>query len=120
MQRGLAGGVSAANDKDLFALAGQRLGKRGAIVDAAAGEAVGAGNRELAVLDAGGKEHAMAGDFAAVSELDEAVLAVDTHAGGALGDKLGAEARGLGVGAAAEVRAGNTGWKAEIVFNAGA
>ena len=62
----------------------------------------------------------MAGDLAAVGKLEKAVLAVDAHAGGALGDKLGAEARGLGVGAAAEVGAGDAGGKAEVVFDAGA
>ncbi len=116
----LAGGVGAADDKDLFVLAGQRLDQRGAIVDAAAGEAVGAGNIELAVLDAGSEKDAMAGDLTAVGKLDKAVLAVDAHAGGALGDKLGAEARGLGVGAAAKVSAGDAGRKAEVVLDAGA
>jgi hypothetical protein len=49
----------------------------------------------------------VAGNLAAIGKLEKAVLAVDAHAGGALGDKLRAEARGLGVGAAAEVGAGD-------------
>ena len=120
MEGGLAGRVGAADDKDVFVLAGQRLDKRGPVVDAAAGEAVGTGNIELAVLDAGGKKDTMAGYLAAIGELEKAVLAVNAHAGGALGDKLSAEARGLGVGAAAEIGAGDAGRKAEIVLDAGA
>src|SRR5208337_391238 len=100
--------------------AGQGLDERRTVIDAAAGEALRAWNFELAVLDAGGKQDAVAGDFAAAGELDEAVLTVDAHAGGALGEEFGAEAGGLDVGAAAELGAGDTGGKAEVIFDAGA
>ena len=118
MQGSLAGGVGAADDVDLFALAGAGLDQGRTIVDAAAGEAIGAGDIELAVLDPGRQQYAVAGDFAAIGKLDEAVLAVDAHAGGALSDELRTEARGLGMGAASEVGACNAGGKAEIVFDA--
>ena len=45
----------------------------------------------------------MAGDFAAIGEVDEAVLAVDAQADGALGEELRAKSRGLSVRAPAQV-----------------
>jgi hypothetical protein len=53
VEGGLAGGVGAADDKDLFVLAGGGLNQGGAVVDAASGEACRAGEIELAVVDAG-------------------------------------------------------------------
>ena len=59
----------------------------------------------------------MARDFAAVGKLDEAVLSVDAHAGGALGDKLCAESRSLGMRAPAELCARDARREAEVVFD---
>ena len=68
----------------------------------------------------GASSTTVAGYFTPVGQLDEAVLAVDAHAGGALGDELRAETRGLSVGAAAQIGAGDAGGKAEIILDSGA
>ena len=92
----------------------------GAVVDAGAGEAVGAGDVEHAVGDAGGDEADVAGDLAAVGHLDDVVAVLGADAGDALGEELGAEAVGLEEGALGELVAAEALGEAEVVLDAGA
>src|SRR5580700_4843702 len=118
VKSGLAGGVCAADDVDIFILAGCSLNKGGAVVNATSREAFSAGYIELAVMNTEGKQHYVGGDFTTVGELDNAVLAFSAQACGALGDELRAESRGLDMGAATEVGSGDARRKAKVVLDA--
>ena len=67
-------------------------------------------------MNAKGEQHHVGGDFTAIGELDNAVLALNAQACGALGDELRAESRGLDVGAATEVGSGDAGGESEVVL----
>ena len=94
------------------------LGRRRAVVDAAADQIVGAGRLELAIADPGGQHHRVGQHRAAV---------VEGHlAGGALrleaddrsgGQQLGAEAERLPPGPVGQLIAGHAVGKAEVVLD---
>ena len=58
---GLAGGISAADDDDLFLLAELRFHERCAVVDALAFELLQIGNARLVILRAGGDDDGAGG-----------------------------------------------------------
>src|ERR1700734_1509296 len=117
---GLAGGVCAADDVDDLVLAGLCLGERGAVVDAGAGEFLGAGDVDLSVGDAGSDEGDMTGNLLPVGQLDDLVLIVAADAGDPLGEKFGTEAICLKEGAVGQVGSTETLGEAEVVFDLGA
>ncbi len=123
VDRGLAGGVAAADQRHLGARAEPRLDRRGPVPDAAALEALDVAERRPAVAGAAGDDHGAGGHAAAVVEL-EAVGALGAEAD-ELGDlrredDLGAELLGLHEGAAGQRLAGDAGREAEIVLDPGA
>ena len=81
VDRGLAGRVAAADDRDPLAATGERLGDRGAVEDADADERVDALDLELPVLDAGRDDQRLAGDLAPVVEVEDPVAILDAEAG---------------------------------------
>ena len=100
------GGVGAADDVDVLACAGGRLGRRRAVVDAAAGELVEPGRVELPVGDAGGQDDRVRGDLGAVGEPDDAGRAADLEPDDvARGEDLGAELGRLPPGPVGELGA---------------
>ena len=117
----LAGGVAAAHHQHVLVAAGECLGERGAVVDAAAGELVDPSGVEPAVRHAGGDEEHARRQLAVVAEGEHVVAPVDAHARHLLrGEDLRPEPPRLGDGAACEVAAGEPGGEAEIVLDVAA
>src|SRR2546430_13516954 len=88
----LTGGVTAADDEYFLIAARDRLGERGAVVDARAGERRRAGDVERPVGDAGGDEQRPRRDLGAVGKGENAILPVDAYAADFLRrEQLGAE-----------------------------
>ena len=116
--RGLARRVRAADDVDVAALAGRRLGGRGAVEDAAAGQLGDAGGGQRAVRHARREHDAVGGDLRAVAELHDAGRAARLQADDvAGGEHLGAELRGLAAGPVGELGAGHAVGEAEVVLD---
>src|SRR5918997_5767900 len=84
---GLPCRVGSTDDVHVFALIGERLRQRGAVVHPGAGEAVDTRRVELAVGDAGRDDQGVARELRAVSEPDDAVRVLDPNLGDLLGSK---------------------------------
>ena len=118
----LPGRVGGAHDVDLAVLAGGRLGQRGAVEDAPADEVVQARRVQPAVGDAGGQDHRVRGDLAAVLEPDHPRLP-STAPGWvtlARGQQLGAELQRLPARPVGELLAGDAVGEAQVVLDPGA
>ena len=75
--RGLAGGVAAADDHHVRPAAHLRLGGRGGVVDAAALEALAALDVQQAVVGPGGDQQALGRDLLAAVEVQHRVAVVE-------------------------------------------
>ena len=116
--RGLAGGVRAADDDHGLVRAGLGLDERGAVVDPLALQLGDPGRVEPPVGDAGGDQHAVAGELAAAGERDDALRSARLELVDLLDrQQLGAEAARLVVRAAGEVGAGEAVREAEVVLD---
>ena len=121
--RGLPGGVAAADQHDFFTRAHLRLDRRGPVPDAAAFHRREIGAIGTAVARAGGDHHSAAAHRAPVGELQQhrvllaralAIEAPQLHRD----QHPRAEFLRLGIGAPGKCLAGNAGRKAEIVLDA--
>ena len=119
VHRRLAGGVRAADHHDALVLAGDRLGHRRAVVDAAAGELLDARRLQAAVGHPRRHQHRMAGQLGAVAQAQhprrpaalDAVHAVHR-------DDLRAQPARLRRGPPGEVAAAEPAGEAEVVLDA--
>ena len=116
--RGLPGGVRAADDDHGLVLAGLGLGERRAVVDAAAVELLDARRVEPPVGDAGGHEQRVPGELGPVRERHHALRAAGLERAHLLHrEQLRAEAACLVVRAAREVGAREPVGEAEVVLD---
>ena len=120
MERGLPGGVRAADDEGFLTVEEGGVARRGrAVPDAASGEAVGAHGIQPAIRDTRGEQHRVGGDGRTVGEPNDARASDDVDADSFLrGQELGAEAAGLCRRAAREVGSGEAGRETEVVLDA--
>ena len=120
MERGLPGGVRAADDERFLAVEEGGVARRGgAVPDPAPGETVGADGIEPPVRDTRGEQHRVGGDGRAVGEPNDARASDHVDADCFLrGQELGAEAARLRRRAAREVGSGEPGRETEVVLDA--
>ena len=121
VERRLTGRIGAAHDVHIVIAAGDRFGRASSVVNAGAGQAIHAGHVQLTPLDSGGDQERLGGDLAAIGQAHDPVRIFDAQGDGFLRrEDLRAEAPRLSHGPARQIGAAQSGWKAQVVFNAGA
>ncbi len=118
VHRRLPGGVRPADDVDLLPGAAGRLGQRGAVEHAAAGQRLQPGSRQLPVGHAGRQDDRVGVDLSTVGEVHRPRRAVGLQADDVTGGEyLGAEFGCLSAGTVGELRPGDSVGEAEIVLD---
>src|SRR5689334_4003545 len=118
MHSGLAGGIRAANDVHRFALASHRFGGSSAVIHARALQVVNPRNVQGSPLNTHRQEESVTGDLRTIGEFQKPVRALNTNADRFLRrDNLNTETPRLRYGTAGQVKAGESGRKAEIVLD---
>ena len=118
VQRGLPGGVGAADDVDVALRQAGRLGRSTPVVDARPRERVELGDAQTTVAGTGREQDGSRAQHAALRELDEDLVAarIPSQTGCSLHQhEAGAEHPGLGVGALGEPPTGHAGREAQVV-----
>ena len=120
VERGLPGGVGAADDERFLAVEEGGVARgRSAVPDSASGETVGADGIQPPVRDPGGEQYRVGGDGRPVGELHDARTSHHIDGDRFLrGQELGAEAAGLRRRSPREVGSGEPGREPKVVLDA--
>src|ERR1700722_6135585 len=118
MQHRLAGGISAANHKDILIAAKRGFARARTVVNSSAQELLLFGKIQPAIFDAGGTDDAAGHDFGSIGQITDA-FAGNKLAANPLAPKkkLGAKTQGLLARSLRQFRAANSPGKAEVIFD---